>query len=100
TNYYDLLLNDETSRYVFRILALKEIMKNPEKFGFEVPKQELYAIFQTRTIEVDSTITNLADFAISQGINYKILKIYNPWLRDSKLENKTGKKYSIQIPLK
>ena len=98
-NYYDLLLNDETSRYVFRILALKEIMKNPEKFGFEVPKQELYAIFQTRTIEVDSTITNLADFAISQGINYKILKIYNPWLRDSKLENKTGKKYSIQIPL-
>lgn len=99
TNYYDLLLNDETSRYVFRILALKEIMKNPEKFGFEVPKQELYAIFPTRTIEVDSTITNLADFAISQGINYKILKIYNPWLRDSKLENKTGKKYSIQIPL-
>ena len=98
-NYYDLLLNDETSRYVFRILALKEIMKNPEKFGFEVPKQELYSIFQTRTIEVDSTITNLADFAISQGINYKILKIYNPWLRDSKLENKTGKKYSIQIPL-
>lgn len=98
-NYYDLLLNDETSRYVFRILALKEIMKNPEKFGFEIPKQELYELFPTRIIEVDSTITNLADFAIAQGINYKILKLYNPWLRDSKLENKTGKKYSIQLPL-
>ena len=99
SNYYDLLLNDETSRYVFRILALKEIMKNPEKFGFDIPKQELYELFPTRKIEIDSTVNNLADLAISQGINYKILKIYNPWLRDSKLENKNRKKYSIEIPL-
>ena len=99
SNYYDLLLNDETSRYVFRILALKEIMKNPEKFGFAIPKQELYELFPTRKIEIDSTVNNLADLAISQGINYKILKIYNPWLRDSKLENKNKKKYSIEIPL-
>lgn len=99
SNYYDLLLNDETSRYVFRILALKEIMKNPEKFGFNIPKQELYELFPTRKIEIDSTVNNLADLAISQGINYKILKIYNPWLRDSKLENKNKKKYSIEIPL-
>ena len=99
TNYYDLLLNDETSRYVFRILALKEIMKNPEKFGFDIPKQELYELFPTRKIEIDSTVNNLADLAISQGINYKILKIYNPWLRDSKLENKNRKKYTIEIPL-
>ena len=99
SNYYDLLLNDETSRYVFRILALKEIMKNPEKFGFDIPKQELYELFPTRKIEIDSTVNNLADLAISQGINYKILKIYNPWLRDSKLENKNRKKYSISIPL-
>ncbi len=99
SNYYDLLLNDETSRYVFRILALKEIMKNPEKFGFAIPKQELYELFPTRKIEIDSTVNNLADLAISQGINYKILKIYNPWLRDSKLENKNRKKYCIEIPL-
>ena len=99
TNYYDLLLNDETSRYVFRILALKEIMKNPEKFGFDIPKQELYELFPTRKIEIDSTVNKLADLAISQGINYKILKIYNPWLRDSKLENKNRKKYTIEIPL-
>lgn len=99
SNYYDLLLNDETSRYVFRILALKEIMKNPEKFGFNIPKQELYELFPTRKIEIDSTVNNLADLAISQGINYKILKIYNPWLRDSKLENKNKKKYCIEIPM-
>jgi hypothetical protein len=99
TNYYDLLLNDETSRYVFRILSLKEIMKNPEKFGFDIPKQELYELFPTRKIEIDSTVNNLADLAINQGINYKILKLYNPWLRDSKLENKNRKKYTLEIPL-
>ena len=98
SNYYDLLLNEETSRYVFRILALKEIMKAPEKFGFAVPKQDLYELYPTRRLEIDSTVTNLADFAIRQGVNYKILKLYNPWLRDSKLENKTRKKYIIELP--
>jgi hypothetical protein len=98
SNYYDLLLNEETSRYVFRILALKEIMKAPEKFGFAVPKQDLYELYPTRKLEIDSTVTNLADFAIRQGVNYKILKLYNPWLRDSKLENKTRKKYIIELP--
>ena len=98
SNYYDLLLNEETSRYVFRILALKEIMKAPEKFGFAVPKQDLYELYPTRKLEIDSTVTNLADFAIRQGVNYKILKLYNPWLRDSKLENKVRKKYVIELP--
>jgi membrane-bound lytic murein transglycosylase D len=99
SNYYDLLLNDETSRYVFRILALKEIMKNPEKYGFSIPQQELYELLPTKKIEVDSTISDLADFAKNQGINYKILKIHNPWLRDKKLDNINKKKYSIEIPL-
>jgi hypothetical protein len=98
SNYYDLLLNEETSRYVFRILASKEIMKAPEKFGFAVPKQDLYELYPTRKLEIDSTVNNLADFAISQGVNYKILKLYNPWLRDRKLENKTRKKYLIELP--
>ncbi len=98
SNYYDLLLNEETSRYVFRILALKEIMKAPEKFGFAVPKQDLYELYPTRRLEIDSTVTNLADFAIRQGVNYKILKLYNPWLRDSKLDNKAKKKYVIELP--
>lgn len=98
-NYYDLLLNDETSRYVFRILALKEIMKSPSKYGFAVTPEELYVNLPSKKIEVDTTITDLASFAKAQGINYKILKIHNPWLRDKKLVNLTRKKYQIEIPL-
>ncbi|MBC7607509.1 MAG: lytic transglycosylase domain-containing protein [Burkholderiales bacterium] len=99
TDYYDLLLNDETSRYVFRILALKEIMKNPDKYGFIVNVDELYVNLPLKKVTVDSSITDLAAFAKSQGINYKILKIHNPWLRDKKLLNPAGKTYEIEIPL-
>jgi membrane-bound lytic murein transglycosylase D len=96
--YYDLLLTDETSRYVFRILALKEIMKNPKSYGFDVSNNELYPVIPAKKIEIDSTINNLATFAKTQGINYKILKLHNPWLRDKKLPNPTKKKYIIEIP--
>ncbi len=99
TDYYDLLLTDETSRYVFRILALKEIMKNPSLYGFQLSNNELYEIIPTKKIEIDSSIVDLADFAKTQGINYKILKIHNPWLRDKKLSNPSKKKYEIEIPL-
>jgi hypothetical protein len=98
TDYYDLLLTDETSRYVFRILALKEIMKSPEKFGFNISEHELYSLLPTKTIVVDSTINDLATFAKSQGINYKILKLHNPWMRDKKLSNTSKKRYEIEIP--
>ena len=98
-NYYDLLLNDETARYVFRILALKEIMQNPTKFGFEISPDELYQNLPSKKVIVDSSISNLAQFAKSQGINYKILKLHNPWLRDTKLPNPGKKKYEIEIPL-
>ena len=97
-DYYDLLLTDETSRYVFRILALKEIMQHPNLYGFDVLKDELYENIPTKTLEVDSSITDLSVFAKAQGINYKILKIHNPWLRDKKLSNPTKKKYQIEIP--
>ena len=99
SNYYDLGLTEETSRYVFRILALKEIMKQPELYGFSIYPTELYPAIPTKTVEVDSTINDLTDFAVSQGINYKILKIHNPWLRDKKLLNPSKKKYEIEIPL-
>ena len=99
TNYYDLLLTDETFRYVFRILALKEIMKNPQLYGFDIVPEELYQNLPVKKIEVDSAITDLANFAKMQGINYKILKIHNPWLRDKKLLNASKKKYLIEIPL-
>ena len=97
-NYYDLLLTEETSRYVFRILALKEIMSKSDKYGFSIPKEALYYTIPTKKIVVDSSITDLAKFAKIQGVNYKILKIHNPWLRDKKLTNTSGKKYEIEIP--
>lgn len=96
--YYNLLLNEETSRYVFRILALKVIMKNPAKYGYNLKTENLYENLPTKTVIVDSTITDLADFAINQGINYKILKIHNPWLREKFLSNKDKKNYQIAIP--
>jgi membrane-bound lytic murein transglycosylase D len=99
TNYYDLGLTEETSRYVFRILALKEIMKQPALYGFSIYPTELYPAIPTKNVEVDSSITDLTGFAQSQGINYKILKIHNPWLRDKKLLNPSKKKYEIKIPL-
>ena len=98
TDYYDLLLTEETSRYVFRIVALKEIMKNPEKYGFNLPKEQLYFPIETKKIMVDSTVSDLATFAKKQGINYKVLKIHNQWLRDTKLDNKTNKVYTFDIP--
>ncbi|MFC7774043.1 lytic transglycosylase domain-containing protein [Flavobacterium sp. GCM10027622] len=98
TNYYDLLLNEETSRYVFRILALKEIMKNPVKYNFVLSQEDLYQKIPTKKIQVDSTVKDLAVFSKLQGINYKILKYHNPWLRDRKLDNPTKKVYEIEIP--
>ena len=99
-NYYDLWLNNETSRYVFRILAVKEIMKNPKKYGFVFDKRHLYNELPTYSVMIDSSITNLISFAKQYNITYKDLKVYNPWLRDRKLENKDGKTYYIKIPKK
>jgi phosphoheptose isomerase len=99
SNYYDLALTEETSRYVFRILALKEIMRNPANYGFSIFSSDLYSQIPSKKIEIDSSINDLANFAKTQGINYKILKIHNPWLRDKKLLNPTKKKYEIEIPL-
>ena len=99
-DYYDVLLTEETARYVFRILALKEIMQHPQKYGYDVNINELYTNLPVRKIVVDTTIADLADFANAQGINYKILKIHNPWLRDRSLMNPLKKSYTIEIPTK
>ena len=97
-DYYDLLLGDETSRYVFRILALKEILQEPRKFGFNFRDKDLYQNIPTYKVEVDTPVTNFTDFAQQFGINYKILKIHNPWLREGHLNNSSSKKYFIEIP--
>jgi hypothetical protein len=99
-NYYDLLLNEETSRYVFRVLSLKQIMENQEKYGFTIPEEELYPVEEVQIVEVNKTIPNLTEFAFTQGITYKLLKRHNPWLRKNSLTVRSSKQsYSIQIPL-
>jgi|TARA_R110002020_G_scaffold396281_4_gene606348 hypothetical protein len=100
TYYYDLLLNDETSRYVFRILAFKEILSNPKKYGFNFREQDLYKNIPTYKVKVDTAVTDFADFAKKFDINYKILKLHNPWLRDTYLKNSSRKEYLIEIPEK
>jgi membrane-bound lytic murein transglycosylase D len=97
-NYYNLHLNSETGRYVFRIIAVKEIMKNPKKYGFMFRNKDLYAMPAYKNIEIDSTISNLNDFAKSHEINYKLLKQFNPWLRTSSLPDKSRRKYILKIP--
>ncbi len=97
-DYYDVLLNDETSRYVFRILAFKEILSDPKKYGFNFRKKDLYTSVPTYKVRVDSAVTDFADFAKKFDINYKILKIHNPWLRETYLKNASGKEYFIEIP--
>ncbi|AGC77751.1 lytic transglycosylase domain-containing protein [Nonlabens dokdonensis] len=97
-SYYDLLLGDETGRYVFRILAIKEILKNPKNFGFNVDASHGYDFVPTTKVLVDYEVDDLSAFAKANDINYKILKIHNPWLREPKLNNKTKKEYQIAIP--
>jgi hypothetical protein len=99
-SYYDLLVGDETKRYVPRIVAVKEILTHPKKYGFIFEKADLYNLEPTKTIKVDTVITNIAQFSKHFGINYKTLKLYNPWLRENKLNNITNKEYNIKIPIK
>lgn len=96
--YYDLYLNEETSRYVFRILAIKEIVENPQKYGFRVNPKHLYEEEPLRYVEVDETIKDLVTFAKEHNTNYKLLKRHNPWLRDDKLTVRKGNQYRIAIP--
>ncbi|MCG8808511.1 lytic transglycosylase domain-containing protein [Tenacibaculum finnmarkense] len=98
-NYYDLLLNSETSRYVFRILALKEVLGNPNKYGFIYDQEDLYTFPTTYNVQVNTSIANITNFAKKYEVTYKELKLVNPWLRESKLNNKSKKTYTIKIPM-
>ncbi len=98
-NYFNLKLSSETSEYIFRIVAVKEILQNPKKYGFFFRDKDLYTMPSFKTIIVDSTINDLNEFAISNSINYKLLKEYNPWLRKNFLPDESRKIYKIKIPL-
>ncbi len=97
-NYYSLLLNEETSRYVFRIVAAKLILESPADYGFGINKNELYQPYETYGIEVTKSIPSLVDWAQQNAISYRQLKRYNPWLRTDKLTIASGKKYIIKLP--
>jgi hypothetical protein len=98
-NFYNLLLNTETSRYIFRIAALKIIYENPREFGFALTQDEKYHPLKTTEIVLDSSVSDFTSYAQSLGINYKILKYFNPWLRDTGLNNKKNKSYTIKVPV-
>ena len=99
TSYYDMNLNAETNRYVFRIAAIKEILSNPEKFGFILDEQDKHhPLTEFKILEVDGPIENLGDFAKKNGTTYRLLKLYNPWLLSYKLTNSSRKVYKIKIP--
>lgn len=97
-SYYDLLLNSETSRYVLRAVAVKIIFADPQKFGFKLEEDQLYQRADLRELVVTESIDDLTDFAFEHGINYKILKRYNPWLRKNSLSVRNDETYTILIP--
>jgi membrane-bound lytic murein transglycosylase D len=97
-DYFALLLPEETSRYVFRMLAAKEIIRDPARYGFHLRAKDLYQPYRTRSVTVTGPIEDLADFAMRQGTDYKTLKLLNPWLRDVQLTNAKGRSYGILLP--
>jgi membrane-bound lytic murein transglycosylase D len=100
SSFFDLNLNAETSRYIFRVVAIKEIMSNPKIYGFHLEDEDFYQpLNDFKTVEVNSTINSLSDFAESQGVSYRMLKVYNPWLIASRLTIKPGKTYTIKLPV-
>ena len=98
SSYYDLLLGEETGRYMFRIVALKEIMTHPKKYGFNFLEKDLYSVIPTYKVKVDTAVSNFVKFAEKYDLNYKQLKIHNPWLRESFLNNNSRKVYTLEIP--
>lgn len=99
-SYYDMNFGQETGRYIYRILAIKQILNNPTDYGFHLRSDDLYKPYETYEVAVDSTIPSLADFASKHGLNYKELKIYNPWMRQAYLPDESRRVYKIKLPKK
>jgi len=97
--YYNMNFGQETGRYVYRILALKQILNQPADYGFHLRKKDLYQPFETRVVNIDSTIDDLSAFAKKYGMSYKELKIYNPWMRQAYLPDESRREYQIKIPV-
>lgn len=98
-SYFDLNLNQETSRYVFRLVAIKEIINNPQDFGFYIEQKDMYQPNDKYyEVEVNTSVANWGAFAKKYNISYRMLKVYNPWLVTTSLTNKARKTYLIKIP--
>ena len=97
-NYYDLLLPEETNRYIFRILAFKHLLQNAEDLGFKLSDEEKYEEIPYRTVRIDSSVSDLVQFAISNGTTYKILRLMNPWIRGKSLTVSNGNAYELKLP--
>jgi len=97
-SYYDLLLNEETARYIFRIASYKLIFNDPQRYGITIDETDLYPEIPYFEVKVDTAVTSFEKFAKHFGTNYKILKYLNPWLRRPELTNRQGREYTIRIP--
>jgi hypothetical protein len=96
--YWELHLNDETARYVFRMLAIKAIFEDPESYGFFIQPEALYTPHETQLISVTQSIPDLAAFALEQGTHLKALKTLNPWLRSNRLTIAAGDSVAMKLP--
>ena len=99
-NYYNIYLPQETSRYIFRIIAIKEILEHPVKYGFQYREKDLYKFPETKEIKISESNIDLYNYAQDIGLNYKILKHYNPWLRSDKITNKKNNTYILDVPVR
>ncbi|WP_319592360.1 lytic transglycosylase domain-containing protein [uncultured Draconibacterium sp.] len=97
-DYYDLLITTETARYVYRIVALKLLLENPEKYNFNIPEEDKYQIIPTKKVEITGSVSNFADYAQKHGLSYKVFKDFNPWLRENELTYSGRKRYWVEIP--
>jgi len=97
-DYYDLLITTETARYVYRIVALKLLMEDPEKYNFFVSDEEKYQPIPTKEVEIKGSVTDFADYAKKQGVSYKVFKDFNPWLRENNLTYSGKKRYWVEVP--
>lgn len=96
---YDLYLTDETSRYMFRLLAMKMILERPSRYGYRLTADQLYQPLETTDVVVDTPVDDWARWAIDHGISYMILRDANPWIRSKSLPNKEGKSYIVKVPV-
>lgn len=99
-SYYDLLLNTETARYVYRIAAVKHIHENLADFGYVYHQDQGYSFPEMDTILVNTGVADWVSWAKSQGVTYKTLRTYNPWIQSQQLSNSTNKAYQIWVPSK